>query len=194
MAASENEFEAFLQSINLAVEYFERFKETGFDDIDLIKSLEPGELQNMFDMVGLSAKPGHVLKFKKAIAQLTAPTPQRTGNVDQSYVPQKRVQKSKFLTMHIIKLLHYDDYLLRDNPGKVFLQIMTGDGKYILQNHSEKYHMTCCLQNKLVYLEYSNDCILSFDVYVFQYLKDMNKTSPCFFCKGRPEGRPLPLD
>jgi hypothetical protein len=42
MAASENEFEAFLQSINLAVEYFERFKETGFDDIDLIKSLEPG--------------------------------------------------------------------------------------------------------------------------------------------------------
>lgn len=87
MAASENEFEAFLQSINLAVEYFERFKETGFDDIDLIKSLEPGELQNMFDMVGLAAKPGHVLKFKKAIAQLTAPTPQRTGNVDQSSVP-----------------------------------------------------------------------------------------------------------
>jgi hypothetical protein len=43
----------------------------------------------MFDMVGLAAKPGHahVLKFKKAIAQLTAPTPQRTGNVDQSSVP-----------------------------------------------------------------------------------------------------------
>lgn len=106
MAASENEFVAFLQSINLAVEYFERFKETGFDDIDLIKSLEPGELQNMFDMVGLAAKPGHVLKFKKAIAQLTAPTQQSTRNVDQSSIPQKKVQKSKFfIAMHIIEIL-----------------------------------------------------------------------------------------
>lgn len=124
MAASENEFEAFLQSINLAVEYFERFKETGFDDIDLVKSLEPGELQHMFDLVGLVAKPGHVLKFKKAIAQLVAPTPQRTGNAAQSSVPQKKIQKSKFLPIYIIKLLHYGDYLLRNNPGNAFLQIM----------------------------------------------------------------------
>ena len=39
---------------------------------------------------------------------------------------------------------------------------------------------------KLVYLKYSNDCILSFNVCVFQYLKDMNKTSPCFFSREGP--------
>ena len=63
-----SDFSSQFESINLAVEYFERFKETGFDGIDLIKSLEPGELQNMFDIVGLAAKLGHVLKFKKVIS------------------------------------------------------------------------------------------------------------------------------
>jgi hypothetical protein len=96
--------------------------------------------------------------------------------------------------MHIIKLLHYDDYL-RYNPGKVFLQIMIWDCKYILQNDSEKYHIRSHFNinsefrfvilifvskveegspfyiistfnmstYKLVYLQYSNDCILSFN-------------------------------
>ena len=113
MAASEGKFQAFLKSINLDVEYFERFKETGFDDVDLVKSLEPEELQHMFDLVGLAAKPGHILKFKKAVAQLHAPTPQRNSNVSQSSVPQKKVQKSKFFQG--ILLLHCEKY-----PKKLF--------------------------------------------------------------------------
>lgn len=90
MAATESAFEAFLKSINLAEEYFEQLKKTGFEDIDLVKSLEPEELQNMFDLVGLSAKPGHVLKFNKAvnIAQHTDSVVE--GSIPCS-VPQKKV-------------------------------------------------------------------------------------------------------
>ena len=55
--AAEKEFESFLQSINLAEDYLERFNETGFNDIELVKSLELDEQRQMFDLVGLSGKP-----------------------------------------------------------------------------------------------------------------------------------------
>ena len=76
--AAEKEFERFLQSINLADEYLEQFIKTGYNDLDLLKSFELQEQQDMFNIIGLSTKPGHLLKFKKAIAsydstRLTAP-------------------------------------------------------------------------------------------------------------------------
>lgn len=96
--AGENEFESFLQSISLAGEYLERFKETGFNDVELVKSLESEEQRQMFDLVGLSAKPGHLLKFKKSIASYVRDTTATQGieNGIQSFVPQKKVQKSRF--------------------------------------------------------------------------------------------------
>ena len=38
--AAGNEFERFLQSINLAEEYLDKFIKTGYNDIALLKSLE----------------------------------------------------------------------------------------------------------------------------------------------------------
>lgn len=65
--ADNTTFEAFLSSLNFAEEYLQRFKDTGFDDIELIKSLDAEEKQQMFELVGLSKKPGHLLKFKKGL-------------------------------------------------------------------------------------------------------------------------------
>jgi hypothetical protein len=98
MAAKASEFESFLKSLNFAEEYLQRFVQAGFDDLDLIKSLEPEELQHMFDLVGLSAKPGHVLKFKKAVVSSNnlKSSMQQGGTVPQGSITQRMVQKSKF--------------------------------------------------------------------------------------------------
>ena len=55
----------------------------------------------MFDLVGLSTKPGHLLKSKKAVAAYSR-SPARTQGIDNSVpstVPQKKVQKSKFFVV-----------------------------------------------------------------------------------------------
>ncbi len=57
----------FLDTLKLKDEYLQRFKDTGFDDLNLLKSLSEDERQDMFNLVGLSNKPGHLLKFKKAL-------------------------------------------------------------------------------------------------------------------------------
>ena len=99
--AAEKEFESFLQSINLAEDYLERFNASGFNDIELVKSLELDEQRQMFDLVGLSGKPGHLLKFKKAIASYTRNLGSiNIDNSNQTAVPaQKKAQKSKFLSL-----------------------------------------------------------------------------------------------
>jgi hypothetical protein len=56
--AEENEFESFVKSVNLAEGYLERLNDTGFNDIELIKSLESEKERKMQNLVGLSAKPG----------------------------------------------------------------------------------------------------------------------------------------
>lgn len=65
--ADNTTFEAFLSSLNLTEEYLQRFKDTGFYDLELIKTLNAEERQQMFDLLGLSNKPGHLLKFKKSL-------------------------------------------------------------------------------------------------------------------------------
>ena len=89
--------EIFLESINLKLEYLERFKDLGYDDLDLIKSLSDQEYQEMFTLVGMSSKPGHILKFKKALSALLA---EQTETVDKSKhtssgLKQTKVQTSK---------------------------------------------------------------------------------------------------
>ena len=68
--ADNNTLEAFLSSLNFAEEYLQRLKDTGFDDMELIKSLNAGEMQQTFELVGLSKKPGHLLKFKKGLCSI----------------------------------------------------------------------------------------------------------------------------
>ena len=54
--ADNNTLEAFLSLLNFAEEYLQRFKDTGFDDMELIKSLLNAEEMQQFELVGLSKK------------------------------------------------------------------------------------------------------------------------------------------
>ncbi len=74
MANNYTAFKAFLLSCNFAEEYLQRFKDTGFHDIELNKSLDAEGKQQMFELVGLSKKPGHLLKFKKGLCSLEMPS------------------------------------------------------------------------------------------------------------------------
>ena len=67
-------FEKFISSLKFTEEYLQRFKDTGFDDVELINTMDAEEKQQMFDLVGLSKKPGHLLKFKKALSSLEKPS------------------------------------------------------------------------------------------------------------------------
>jgi hypothetical protein len=60
-----DDIDTFLDFVNF--EYLQRFKDSGYDDLDFIKSLADEEHQEMPNLVGMSRKPGHILKFKKAI-------------------------------------------------------------------------------------------------------------------------------
>ena len=75
--ADNNTLEAFLSLLNFAEEYLQRFKDTGFDDMESIKSLNAEEMQQMFELVGLLKKPGHLLKFKKGLCSIVE-TPSTT--------------------------------------------------------------------------------------------------------------------
>ena len=102
--AAGNEFERFLQSINLTEEYLDKFIKTGYNDIALLKSFESQEQQDMFDLTGLSTKPGHRLKFKKAIASYDSTrfiTTQGKKTHDLANIPPKKVQRSKFPSLDI---------------------------------------------------------------------------------------------
>ncbi len=105
MADNYTASEAFLSSLNFAEEYLQRFKDTGFDDIELIKSLDAEEKQQMFE---------HLLKFKKGLCSLETPStiPISHGPVESlrdktttaatsqsaSFIKQgRKTQKSKWL-------------------------------------------------------------------------------------------------
>lgn len=76
---ADNTIESFLSSLNFVEEYLQRFKDSGFDDLELIKSLDTEEKQQMFEVVGLSRKPGHLLKFKKGLCSLEPPSTIQTS-------------------------------------------------------------------------------------------------------------------
>ena len=96
--ANSFDIETFLDSVNLKDEYLQHFKDTGYDDIELVKSLTDEEKQEMFTLVGLSTKPGHLLKFRKALAALHVQQIQddqkpSTGSCGR--IQHTKVQKSK---------------------------------------------------------------------------------------------------
>ena len=102
--AAGNEFERFLQSINLAEEYLDKFVKTGYNDMALLKSLESQEQQDIFDLTGLLTKPSHRLKFKKAIVSYDNTsfiTTQGKKTHDPANIPPKKVQRSKFPSLGI---------------------------------------------------------------------------------------------
>ena len=61
--ADNTSFDGFLSSLNFTEEYLQRFKDTGFDNIKLIKTLKAKERGLMFDLEGLSNTPEHLFKF-----------------------------------------------------------------------------------------------------------------------------------
>ena len=66
--ANENNFMDWLESSSLK-EYAAQFSENGYDDLDLLKTLNEGESKAMIKNLKIE-KPGHVLKIKKCIDQL----------------------------------------------------------------------------------------------------------------------------
>ena len=56
-SVQSNEFSEWLRSSNLT-EYAEKFSENGFDDIDLLKSMDEGEITSMIEDIGIE-KRGH---------------------------------------------------------------------------------------------------------------------------------------
>ena len=60
-----------IQSSHLT-EYAEKFKENGFDDLDLLKSMDEGEISSMVEELGIE-KRGHIMKLKKCLSWLKAP-------------------------------------------------------------------------------------------------------------------------
>ena len=69
-----NEFSEWLRSSNLT-EYAEKFSENGFDNIDLLKSMDEGEITSMIEDIGIE-KRGHIMKIKKCLKWLKAPVTQ----------------------------------------------------------------------------------------------------------------------
>ena len=61
--AGQTLFEDFLSNANLT-ENLQRIKDTGYDDdIKLLMVATDSELNQIFDIVGMSSKPGYVLIF-----------------------------------------------------------------------------------------------------------------------------------
>ena len=63
------------------------FEESGYYDLDLLKHAISEELTQMFDIIGMSKKPGHVLKFRKELQQIF-------GQQQQTFAASKRTTET----------------------------------------------------------------------------------------------------
>jgi hypothetical protein len=74
-----DEFSEWLLSSNLT-EYSEKFSENGFDDLNLLKSMDEGEISSMIEDIGIE-KRGHIIKLKKCLctSQWNTPHPPTRG-------------------------------------------------------------------------------------------------------------------
>jgi hypothetical protein len=69
-----DEFSEWLLSSNLT-EYAKKFSKNGFDDLNLLKSMDEGEISSMIEDIGIE-KQGHIIKLKKCLDWLKAPVTQ----------------------------------------------------------------------------------------------------------------------
>ena len=84
--------------------YSAAFAEYGYDDLELIDSMTDEERQEMFKKVGLTEKPGHLLKFTKALATRSLAVDENTGgnsNSSGTRAPQQPSIKSSSQTTRI---------------------------------------------------------------------------------------------
>ena len=103
MASLDHSFEAFLSSVKLGA-YSATFTEYGYDDLELIDSMTDEERQEMFKKVGLTEKPGYLLKFTKALATRSLAVDGNTGgnsNSSGTGAPQQPSIKSSSQTTRI---------------------------------------------------------------------------------------------
>ena len=79
-------------------EYLDRFNNLGFDDLEFLQSLTDEERQETFIAVGLSVKPGHLVKFRKALTVLCNKSKQKEvspSSANTEVTQPRKVQKSK---------------------------------------------------------------------------------------------------
>jgi hypothetical protein len=94
-SVQSNEFSEWLRSSNLT-EYAEKFSENGFDDIDLLKSMDEGEITSMIEDIGIE-KRGHIMKIKKCLNWLKAPVTQTVSVNTRPNVPKTLKQTTLML-------------------------------------------------------------------------------------------------
>lgn len=94
---SNDLFSEWLRSSNL-IEYAENFKDNGFDDLDLLKSMEEDEISGMIEALGIK-KRGHVLKLKKCLSWLKAPVNTRPLDLDLHHPKTTAPKKVKQTTL-----------------------------------------------------------------------------------------------
>ena len=64
-----NEFNEWLWSSNLT-EYAKKFKENGFDDLDLLKSMDEGEISSLIEDLGIE-KRCHINEVFKLVKNIS---------------------------------------------------------------------------------------------------------------------------
>eukprot|EP00794_Sanderia_malayensis_P001759 gene1759-1960_t len=110
--AAEESFDSWLSSTNLQ-EYAERFKQNGFDDIELLKQMDHEEIEAMILLIGMEKK-GHILKLKKCLMGLKAPLKQPAPSAASASGDGGKVKQTKIGFL---------------KEGKLFLQPSSVDEK-----------------------------------------------------------------
>ena len=88
MDGKNTPFEEWLYSTKL-LEYREVFISNGFDDLDLLREMDDGEIASMIQTLEMK-KEGHIMKLKKFLAGLKAPVKKK-----ECYAPVERPTEVK---------------------------------------------------------------------------------------------------
>ena len=94
MAAEvENGFSLWLKSLGL-LKYLGQFVANGYDDLDLLRSMNTDELKSLIDTLGIGMK-GHILKLEKSIHALqnASTTTRSTSSVSKEKKPAEKKQE-----------------------------------------------------------------------------------------------------
>ena len=118
MDGKNTPFEEWLDSTKLT-EYKEVFISNGFDDLDLLREMDDGEIASMIQTLEMK-KEGHIMKLKKCLAGLKAPVKKKECDA-----PVERLTevKQSVLTFSKGKLaLKSDSNVASKNPWDSFLK------------------------------------------------------------------------
>lgn len=96
MAADmENRFSLWLKSIGL-LKYSGQFVANGYDDLDLLTSMDADELKSMIETLGIGKK-GHILKLEKSVHALQNLSGPSTGSTNTSVLKERKPTEKKLM-------------------------------------------------------------------------------------------------